>query len=127
MIGNPSKGGYKGLVSSNMISNCPIAPTDITNARAIFGSDLASVRGKIVRRTPAPVAADHVAVPCAVVERNKVVTMVADVFFVDGMPFLVTLSRNIKFVMVEHLPVRTANALVKHIERVLHIYGRGWV
>ncbi len=69
--------------------------------------------------------ADHVAVLCAVVERNKVVTMVADVFFVNGTPFLVTLSRNINSVTVEHLPVRTANALVKHIKRVLHVYGRG--
>jgi hypothetical protein len=126
MIGNPSKGDYRGLVSSNMISNCPIAPTDITsNARAIFGPDLASVQGKTVRRTPTPVVADHVAVPRAVVERNKVVTMAADVFFVDGTPFLVTLSRSIKFVTVENLPVRMANALVKHIERVLHVYGRG--
>ncbi len=60
MIGNPSKGDYRGLVSRNMISNCPIAPTDITNAIAIFGPDLASVQGKTVRRTPAPVVADHV-------------------------------------------------------------------
>jgi hypothetical protein len=125
MIGNPSKGDYRGLVSSNMIFNCLIAPTDITNARAIFRPDLASVRGKTVCRTPPPVVADHVAVPRAVVERNKVVTMAADVFFVNGAPFLVTLSRNIKFVMAEHLPVRMANALVKHIERVLHVYGHG--
>jgi hypothetical protein len=125
MIGNPSEGDYKGLVSSNMISNCPIAPVDITNARVIFGPDLATVRGKTVRQTPAPVVADHVAVPCMLVERNKVVTMAADVFFVNGTAFLVTLSRNIKFVMVEHLPVRTATALVKHIEWVLHVYGRG--
>ncbi len=69
--------------------------------------------------------ADHVAVPCAVVERNKVVTMAADIFFVNRKPFLVTLSRNIEFAMVEHLPVRMAKALVKHIERVLHVYGRG--
>ncbi len=108
-----------------MISICPIAPVDITNARAIFGSDLASVRGKTVCQTPAPVVVDHVAVPCALVERNKVETMAVDIFFVDGMAFLVTLSRNIKFVMVEHLQVRMATALVKHIERVLHIYGRG--
>jgi hypothetical protein len=125
MIGNPSKGDYRGLVSSNMISNCPIVPTNITNAHTIFGPDLASVQGKMVRRTPAPVVADHVAVPRAVVERNKVVMMAADVFFVDGTPFLVTLSRNIKFVMGEHQPVRTAKALVKHIERVLHVYGCG--
>jgi hypothetical protein len=65
-----------------------------------------------------------VAVPCVVVERNKVVMMMADIFFVDGTPFLVTLSRNIKFVTAEHLPVRTVNALVKHIERVLHVYDR---
>jgi hypothetical protein len=90
MIGNPSKGDYRGLVSSNIISNCPIAPTNITNAHAIFGSDLASVWGKTVRRTLAPVVADHVAVPCAVVERNKVVTIAANIFFVDGTPFLVT-------------------------------------
>ncbi len=31
MIGNLSKGDYGGLVSSNMISNCPIAPTNITS------------------------------------------------------------------------------------------------
>jgi hypothetical protein len=124
MIGNPSKGDYRGLVRSNMISNCPIASTNITNAHAIFGPDLASVQGKTVRWTPVPVVADHVTVPCAVVERNKVVTMAADIFFVDGTPFLVTLSRNIKFVTVEHLPVRTANALVKNIKRVLHVYGR---
>jgi hypothetical protein len=125
MIGNLSKGDYRGLVSCNMISNCRITPTNITITRAIFRPDLPSVWGKSVRRTPAPVVADHVAVLHAVVERNKVVTMVADVFFVCGMSFLVTLSRNIKFVMVEHLPVRTANALVKHIKRVLHVYGRG--
>ncbi len=94
MIGNPSKGDYRGLVSSNMISNCPIAPINITNTRAIFGLGLASVWGKTVRRTSAPVVADHVAVPRGVVERNKVVTMAADVFFVDGTPFLVMLSRN---------------------------------
>jgi hypothetical protein len=126
MIGNLSKGDYRGLVSSNMISNCPIAPTNITNTRTIFGPDLASVQGKTVHRTPAPEVVDHVAVPHAVVERKTVVMMAADVFFVNGMPFLVMLSRNIKFVMVEHLPVRMVNALVKHIERVLHVYGRGW-
>jgi hypothetical protein len=36
---------------------------------------------------PAQVA-DYVAVPCSLVEQNKVVTMAVDVFFVDGMAFL---------------------------------------
>ncbi len=62
MIGNPSEGDFKGMVSGNLIKNYPVTTTDITNARKIFGPDLASIRGKTVQRTPAPVVADFVAV-----------------------------------------------------------------
>ncbi len=82
LIGNSSKKDYKGLVISKMIANCPITTADITNAREIFGPDLASMRGITVRHTPAPVGADYVAVPCSVVVRNKIVTLAADDFFV---------------------------------------------
>ena len=122
MIRNPSKGDFKGMVSGNLIKNCPITTTDITNACKIFGPDLASIQGKTVRRTPAPVVADYVAVPRSLVEQNGIVTMAADVFFVDGTAFLVTLSRRIKFITVEHVPVRTAVSLSKHITRVLQVY-----
>jgi hypothetical protein len=58
----------------------------------------------MVRRTPAPVVADCVAVPHLLVEANKVVTLAADVFFVDGTTFLLTVLRRMKFVMAEHTP-----------------------
>jgi len=124
MIGNPSEGDFKGMVSSNMIKNCSITPSDIANAKEIFGPALASMRGQIVRRTPAPVVGDYVAVPRSLVERNRIITMAADVFFVDGTAFLITLSRNVKFITAEHTLVRTAKALVKHIEHVLQVYRR---
>ncbi len=47
LIGSPSKGDYKGLVSSKMITKCPITTDDITNTREIFGPDLARRAGKI--------------------------------------------------------------------------------
>jgi hypothetical protein len=43
MMGNPSEKDYKTMVSNNLIPECPIMPTDIANARAIFGPDLPSV------------------------------------------------------------------------------------
>jgi hypothetical protein len=43
MIGNPSKGDFKGMVSGNLIKNCPVTTTDITNVHKIFGPDLASI------------------------------------------------------------------------------------
>jgi hypothetical protein len=63
MVGNPSEKDYKGVVSNHLISNCPVTHPNITNARAIFGPDLPSVRGKTVQQTPAPVVTDYVAVP----------------------------------------------------------------
>ncbi len=93
MIGNPSEKDYKGIVSGNLITNCSITTTNISNARAMFGPDLATIRGKTVRRTPVPMVADYVAVPCSLVETNKVITMAAYVFFVDGTAFLLTMSQ----------------------------------
>ncbi len=77
-----------------------------------------------MRRTPAPVVADYVAVPRSLVEQNKVVTMAADVFFVDGMAFLITVPRRIKFITAEYVPVRTATNLSKHLTQVLQVYER---
>ena len=47
--------------------------------------------------------------------------MSADVFCVDGTAFLLTVAIKLKFVTVEHTPVRTAKPLVKHIKRVLQV------
>ena len=124
MMGNPSERDYKGMVSNNVIPNCPVTSADISNARAIFGPDLPSVRGKTVRRAPAPVVGDYVAVPRSLVDANKIVTLAADVFFVDGTAFLLTVARRIKFVTAEHVPVRTALSLSKHMKRVTEVYGR---
>ena len=70
VIGNPSEGDFKGMVSGNMIKNGSITPSDITNAKEIYGPALAGMQGKTVRciPAPAPVVGDYVAVPCSLVE-----------------------------------------------------------
>ena len=124
MMRTPSEKDYKGMVSNNRIANCPITLSIVSNACAIFGPDLASIRGKTVQRTSAPVVADYMAVPRELVDSNKVITLAADVFFIDGMACLLMVSRRIKFVTAEHVPVRTVLRLSKHLKRVLNVYGR---
>ena len=58
------------------------------------------------------------------VSQHKFISVTADVFFVDGIAFLLTVAIKLKFVTVEHIPVRTAKSLVIHIERVLQVYDR---
>jgi hypothetical protein len=92
LIGNPFKSNFKGMVRGNMIRNFLAMPNDVANAQAIFRPDHASIRGKTVRRTPAPVVADYVDVSRSIVQNKKVVMMVADMYFVDGTAFLITIS-----------------------------------
>ncbi len=63
------------------------------------------MRGKTVRQTPAPVVTNYVAVPCSIVDRNQMVMLAVDVFFVNRTALLITLLRKIKFVTADHIPV----------------------
>ena len=65
---------------------------------------------------------EYVTVPKELVSRHKFISMAADVFFVDGIAFLLTVAIKLKFVTLEHIPVRTAKSLVKNIKRVLQVY-----
>ena len=122
MICSPSEKDYRVMVSSNMIKNCPIDSTDVSNACAIFGPDLASVRGKTIQRKPKSVVEEYIAVTKEFVSRHKFISMAADVFFVNGIALLLTVARKLNFVTVEHTPVCIAKSLVKHIKHVLQVY-----
>ena len=50
------------------------------------------------------VRVDYVEIPRDLDDMHKYVTLAADVMFVNGLPFLVTLSRGISLVTIEYLP-----------------------
>ena len=124
LLGYPTERDMEALVSNNL-DNVPFTVTDIRNAKTIFGPDLAGVRGKTVRESPKHVVTDVVAIPRDFMKLHKFVTLVADVMFVNSVPFLVTSSRGIKFVTAEHLQSRTAKQLSKSLKRIMCLYSRG--
>ena len=67
---------------------------------------------------------DYVEIPRDLVNMHKYVTLVADVMFVNSLPFLVTSSRRISLVTIEYLPSRTAKRLALTLERVIKVYKR---
>ncbi|EJK65994.1 hypothetical protein THAOC_13102 [Thalassiosira oceanica] len=124
MIGNPSEAEFQFLVSSDKLGKCPFDLHDVKNAYKIFGPNLATVRGKTVRRAPTRVTTDFIDVPRDFLLLIKDVTLVADVMFVNKLPFLITMSRKVKFITVEFLSSRSAKQLSKRLKRVLRVYGR---
>ena len=48
---------------------------------------------------------------------NKFVTLVADLLFVNGEPFLITVLCGMHFVTVKHVPTRTSKQLSKSLKK----------
>src|ERR1700733_10273885 len=51
-LGRPALKDYIQLVRTNGIKNCPITVDDINRAVTLWGTDLGSVLGRTIRKTP---------------------------------------------------------------------------
>ena len=60
-----------------------------------------SLREKTTRSKPEHVRAEYVKVPRDIVHLHKYVTIVADVMFVNGLPFMVTSLRGISLITIQ--------------------------
>ncbi len=92
MIANPTEREFAGMVCEQLLTNCPVTVRDIDNANQIFGRDLANLRGKMTRKKLECVRVEYVQIPWDFVQLHKYITLVADIMFVNGLPFLVTSS-----------------------------------
>ena len=118
MLGHPSVRDLKYLVSSNL-TDFPVAIPDVINAHKIFGLILGVARGKTVRQKPEHVTTDYVTFPRYFLALHRFVSLVSDVMFVNKIPFLITISRGIKFFIVEYLSSSTAKELSKRLKSVM--------
>ena len=66
-------------------------------------------------------------IPRAIYECYKYVTLIADVMFVNGIAFLVSLSRGIRFYTTEHVPNRKAKQLAHSLQKIVNLSAPGGV
>jgi len=104
MIANPTEREFAGMVREQLLTNCPVTVQEVDNADQIFGPDLANLRGEMTRTKPECVRVEYVQILQDFVQLHKYVMLVADVMFVNGLPFLVTSSQGLSLVTIEHLP-----------------------
>ncbi len=83
------------------------------------------MRERTVRRPLEPVQTDYIQILWSILDWHQPVTLAVDVMFVNGVPFLVSVSRSLNFITVEVTPTRTAKALASKIEQISHLYAQG--
>ncbi len=114
----PSVGDFRWVVQANQIEDCPVKVQDIDVAAQVWGKDLDALKGKTTRSRPIHVAADFIKVPKELLKLHKEVYITADIFFVNKIPFFLTLSRRIRFTAVNHLADRKIKSIFKAFEEI---------
>ena len=109
VIGYPSVRDFKHIIQTNQLKNCPVTVEYINNSEKIFGPDVYALKGKSTRKKPKVVVNDYVEIPRELIEAHQGVEICADIIFIDKVPMLVTLSKNIRFITLARIHSRQEN------------------
>ena len=96
---------------------------DVINAEKIWGPDVGALKGKTTRKKGKHFKTKLYAIPTEIMSKYQEVTICGDVMFVNQIPFLVTISRHLKFGTVEMLRKTNNATMVKAIEQVKQVYN----
>jgi hypothetical protein len=122
-IGRPSTPRYMELATKGRIKNCDVTRQDIVNAEDIFGPERGSLKGKTVRKASDQVrSGDLVPIPATILAHYRKIVLCVDVMKVNKLPFLVTISRAIKFGTVAWLKNAKADTILQQIKTVHNTY-----
>eukprot|EP00957_Ditylum_brightwellii_P147609 11241350-Ditylum_brightwellii.AAC.1 len=124
-MAHPTDESFKQMINGKTLDNCPIAASNITNARTIFGPNRPGLQGKTVRQRPEQIEQECLGIPRDFYHLHHFVFLTADVMFVNGLAFFTTLGRDIRFGTVEHILSRTAKQLAKSLMKVVKLYALG--
>jgi hypothetical protein len=122
IIGRPSTKAFIKIVENNLLPNCPVTRRDIIAAEHIFGPDVGSLKGKTVHKAATSVDVNTVDLPATVMSHYQDIVLAADIMFVNGIPFFVTISRNIKFGTAEMIQNQQAKTILTAINQVKATY-----
>ena len=111
------------MLNHGMIRNCPVEPADVRRAIKLYGPLTALIQGKSTRRTASRIKQPELTpVPRRIYEEHQYVTLCMDHFFVQGLSFFHTISKDIKFRTIEHVDDLTRQTTLQCLISVARVY-----
>ena len=120
VAGHPSDDTLICAAVTNSIMGCPIAREDVLMALEYLGKSGYAVAGKTTRTQPDEVVPNEalVELPPTILNYYKDVVLSIDILFVNRVPFIATISRNIHYGTIAALPNMKIETLEKDRNRV---------
>ncbi len=121
-LGFPSQKDFMWILRSNQIKDSSVMVEDAMVAYKIWGPSVAALKRKKVWKRPEPIKTDIVSIPKEIRELHKEVTLTINIFYVNKIPFFLTLSRVLYFTTVTHLPDRSLDQIFKALKGIFYYY-----
>lgn len=103
-LGSPGYKQFFRILEKGQIRDCPITTDDVKSAIHIYGPDMVTIKGKMVRRKPRAIHSKmKIPLPKTIQELHLAINLSADYLFVQSIPILHTILRNYRFRTVEAL------------------------
>ena len=122
-LGRPGQQLFESILSKNLIRNCPVTAEDAKRAAFIYGPELYSLKGKMVRGSSRALPSFvPIAVPDYILQHHKHVTLAMNFFYVQRIPFFHTKSRKIRLLTATQTSSRSKRNMLTELRRILQIY-----
>jgi hypothetical protein len=122
-IGRPSEVELQSILRRNLIRNCPVTADNARRALIIYGPDIAALKGRTTKTSPAPLVPTFAAVPIPAPNcYTTVISRCASIFFVQDHAFFHTISRNLGYRTASHINDRKHGTLWSKLQTVIRLY-----
>ena len=123
-LGRPSEQQFQDILQKNLLRDCPVTPDDAKRAYHIYGPDLATLKGKTTNSTQPHVPTyRRVDIPAPILIEHNHITLCVDFMYLNGNPFLHTISKSICFRTISSVTSRSANTILRELRAVVRLYA----
>ena len=123
MFNNISTKKLLRIIDNNMVKGLPITRQDVKLAEERYGPNIYAIKGKTTNRKVDHVVALITSIPKQLLKEYKNIMLCIDVMFVNGIKFLLTVSRHIDFVTAQYVLSKKYSGYIKPIEMVCNMYA----
>ena len=123
-LGYPSVVDHKTIIKTNMIQDNPVTKSNIKLMEHLYGPNILTIKGKTTRQHPQKLVSNMVSIPHKICYTQCNVCLNIDIMYINGMPFLTTISKNIKYHTAMWVANHMAPTISNLVESVLKLYKR---
>eukprot|EP00536_Pseudo-nitzschia_multiseries_P012906 jgi/Psemu1/33464/gm1.33464_g len=110
------------ITQKNQLVNCPVTPGDIRLMNKILSPSIAGLKGKTTRQKKQNVEPEIVPMPKHIREQYMAITLAIDVMYINGIPFLNSISQNIHYGTCLPLPKMKLKDISEALQHIVGYY-----